>query len=85
MTHLLNLAKERSLTVLYEIHHHPLLALHLSVLLYGLLHIRNLRSTLYYALLRALSINLPLLLVHVFPKTTTLLNIWLKHRVLCLH
>jgi hypothetical protein len=46
--------------------------------------LRNLRSTLSYDLLRALSINLPLILVHVPPKTTTLLKIWHKHCVLCL-
>jgi hypothetical protein len=40
--------------------------------------------TLSYALPRALSENLPLILVHVPPKTTTLLKIWLKHHVLCL-
>jgi hypothetical protein len=45
---------------------------------------RNLHLTPSYTLLRALSKNLPLILVHRLPKTTTLLKIWLKHRVLCL-
>jgi hypothetical protein len=50
----------------------------------GPLQIEKPCSTLSYALLRALYVKLPLILVHVPPRTTTLLKIWLKHRVLCL-
>jgi hypothetical protein len=50
----------------------------------GHFRLKNLRLTPSYALLRALSRNPTLILVHVLPKTTTLLNIWLKQRVLCL-
>jgi hypothetical protein len=86
MTHWLNLTKEKSLMVpiLYRIHHCPLLVLHPLILHLDHFRLRNLRSTLSYTLLRALSINIPLILVHVPPKTTTLLKIWLKHRVLCM-
>jgi len=41
-------------------------------------------TTLSYTLLRALYLNISLILVHMMPITTTLLKIWLKHRVLCL-
>jgi hypothetical protein len=67
MTHKVTLTKERSLTVpvLYRIHHHPPLVLHRLILLLDHFILRNLHSTLSYTLLRALSINIPLILVHV--------------------
>jgi hypothetical protein len=71
--------------VLYRIHHHLALVLHQLILRMDHIRLRNLRSTLSYALLRALSANLPLILVHVMPKPTTLLKICLKDCVLCLH
>jgi hypothetical protein len=86
-THQETLTKENTLTVLvlYRIHHHPLLVFHQLILRLDQFRLRNPRLTLYYSLLRALSTNLPLILAHVPPINTTLLNIWLKHCVLCLH
>jgi hypothetical protein len=46
--------------------------------------LRNLLLTLFYALPRALFENQRLILVHMPPKTTTSLKIWIKHHVLCL-
>jgi hypothetical protein len=46
--------------------------------------LRNLHLTLSYALLRALSTKIPLILFHVPQRNTTFLKIWLKNHVLCL-
>ena len=74
-----NLIKRRSLTLLHKIHLMPPLLLNLDHF-----RLRNPLSTLFYSLSRALFTNQLLMLVHVLPKTTTLLKIWLKHCMLCL-
>jgi hypothetical protein len=77
--------KDTNSTGTLRIHHRPPLVFHRLILHLDHFILRNPHSTLSYALLRALSVKLPLILVHVWPRTTTLLKIWLKHRVLCLH
>ena len=86
-THQVTLTKENTLTMLalYRIHHHPLLVFHWLILCLDHFRLRNPRLNLSYDLLRALSAKLPSILVHVLPTTTTLLKIWLKNHVLCLH
>jgi hypothetical protein len=79
-----NKGKDTNDTGNYWIHHHPLLVFHRLILHLDHSRLRNPHLTLSYSLLRALYVKLPLILVHVPPKTTILLNIWLKHYVLCL-
>jgi hypothetical protein len=75
MTRQLNQTKQRSLMVLYRMHHRPPLVLHLSILHLNHSRSRNLRLTLSYTLLRALFEIIPLILSHMPPNTTTSLNI----------
>ena len=70
--------------VCYRIHHYPPLVLHHLILSLDHFRLRNLHLTLSYVLQRALFKNQILILVHVSPKTTILLNIWFKHCVICL-